>query len=209
MADTTLKFKRGQESKVNSLAKEDGSVIFGLGSSGAPSTLHFDSTNGSSVQRLGVAVASAASANTASTATKLRTARKINDASFDGTVNVDITELHPVVITDQSVDLNTLRLTGDFLGKKLYLCGTNGGSSKITHKPETANEGFILLVEQLRWYNGSTDYVNKQTLEYGTSHKVYVRYSAGANWGSWVLQSDDGIASTANYAKSSGALGGS
>lgn len=208
MADTTLKFKRGQESKVNSLAKEDGSVIFGLGSSSAPSTLHFDSAIGSSVQRLGVAVASASSANTASTATKLRTARKINDASFDGTKDVDITELHPVVITDQSVDLNTLRLTGDFLGRKLYLCGTDGGSSKITHKPETANEGFILLVEQLR-YTGPTDYVNKQTLEYRTSHKVYVRYSDGAVWGSWVLQSDDGIASTANYAKNSGALGGS
>lgn len=209
MADTTLKFKRGQESKVNSLAKEDGSVIFGLGSSGAPSTLHFDSAIGSSVQRLGVAVASASSANTASTATKLRTARKINDASFDGTKDVDITELHPVVITDQSVDLNTLRLTGDFLGRKLYLCGTDGGSSAITNKPETGNEGFTLLVEQLRWYNGSTDYANKQTLEYRTSHKVYIRYSAGANWGSWVLQSDDGIASTANYAKNSGALGGS
>ena len=208
MADTTLKFKRGQESKVNSLAKEDGSVIFGLGSSGAPSTLHFDSTNGSSVQRLGVAVASASSANTASTATKLRTARKINDASFDGTKDVDITELHPVVITDQSVDLNTLRLTGDFLGRKLYLCGTDGGSANITHKPETGNEGFALLVEQLR-YTAPTDYVNKQTLEYRTSHKVYVRYSNGANWGSWVLQSDDGIASTANYSKNSGALGGS
>lgn len=209
MADTTLKFKRGQESKVNSLAKEDGSVIFGLGSSGAPSTLHFDSAIGNSVQRLGIAVASASSANTASTATKLRTARKINDASFDGTANVDITELHPIVITGQTVDLNTLRLTGDFLGKKLYLCGTDGGSSSITHKPETANEGFTLLVEQLRWYDGSTDYVNKQTLEYRTSHKVYVRYSNGATWGSWVLQSDDGIASTANYAKNSGALGGS
>ena len=209
MADTTLKFKRGQESKVNSLAKEDGSVIFGINNASSPSTLHLDSTVGDSVQRLGVAVASASSANTASTATKLRTARKINDASFDGTKDVDITELHPVVITDQSVDLNTLRLTGDFLGRKLYLCGTDGGSSKITHKPETANEGFILLVEQLRWYNGSTDYVNKQTLEYGTSHKVYVRYSSGVNWGSWVLQSDDGIASTANYAKNSGALGGS
>ena len=209
MADTTLKFKRGQESKVNSLAKEDGSVIFGINNASSPSTLHLDATVGGSVQRLGVAVASASSANTASTATKLRTARKINDASFDGTKDVDITELHPVVITDQSVDLNTLRLTGDFLGRKLYLCGTDGGSSKITHKPETANEGFVLLVEQLRWYNGSTDYANKQTLEYRTSHKVYIRYGDGATWGNWILQSDDGIASTANYAKNSGALGGS
>ena len=209
MADTTLKFKRGQESKVNSLAKEDGSVIFGINNASSPSTLHLDATVGGSVQRLGVAVASASSANTASTATRLRIARKINDASFDGTKDVDVTELHPVVITDQSVDLNTLRLTGDFLGRKLYLCGTDGGSSKITHKPETANEGFILLVEQLRWYNGSTDYANKQTLEYRTSHKVYVRYSDGATWGNWILQSDDGIASTANYAKNSGALGGS
>ena len=66
MAD--IKLKRGQESKVGSLAKEDGSVIFGYGASSQPTTMHFDVNQGGTVQRTGIAVSSASSANLASTA---------------------------------------------------------------------------------------------------------------------------------------------
>ena len=47
MAD--IKLKRGQESKVGSLAKEDGSVIFGCGVSSQPTTMHFDVNQGGTV----------------------------------------------------------------------------------------------------------------------------------------------------------------
>ena len=209
MADTPLKFKRGQELNVGNLPLEDGSVIFSTRDTTSPTTVRVDVQVNDTLQRLGLGVSSASSANTASTATRLRTARKINDGSFDGTADISVTELRPIVITDQTLDLNTLQLNDNIVGKKLYLCGTDGGSANITNRPTTDNQGFSLLVEQLRWDNGVTDYVTKQTLEYRDSHQVWVRYSNGSTWGSWTLQSTGGIASTASYAQNSEALGGS
>lgn len=50
-----FKMKRGQESKVNSLAKEDGSLIFSLNGANN-STVRLDQTVNGTVQRLGIAV---------------------------------------------------------------------------------------------------------------------------------------------------------
>ena len=50
-----FRMKRGQESKVNSLAKEDGSLIFSLNGAN-DSTLRLDQSVSGTVQRLGVAV---------------------------------------------------------------------------------------------------------------------------------------------------------
>ncbi len=50
-----FKMKRGQESKVSSLAKEDGSLIFSLDGAN-DSTLRLDQSVGGTVQRLGIAV---------------------------------------------------------------------------------------------------------------------------------------------------------
>lgn len=57
-----FKMKRGQESKVNSLAKEDGSLIFSLNGAN-DSTLRLDQSVSGTVQRLGVAVDKAKDAN--------------------------------------------------------------------------------------------------------------------------------------------------
>lgn len=57
-----FKMKRGQESKVNSLAKEDGSLIFSLDGAN-DSTLRLDQSVSGTVQRLGVAVDKARDAN--------------------------------------------------------------------------------------------------------------------------------------------------
>lgn len=57
-----FKMKRGQESKVNSLAKEDGSLIFSLDGAN-DSTLRLDQSVSGTVQRLGVAVDKAKDAN--------------------------------------------------------------------------------------------------------------------------------------------------
>lgn len=57
-----FKMKRGQESKVSSLAKEDGSLIFSLNGSN-DSTVRLDQTVNGTVQRLGIAVDKAKSAD--------------------------------------------------------------------------------------------------------------------------------------------------
>lgn len=57
-----FKMKRGQESKINSLAKEDGSLIFSLDGAN-DSTLRLDQSVSGTVQRLGVAVDKAKDAN--------------------------------------------------------------------------------------------------------------------------------------------------
>lgn len=57
-----FKMKRGQESKVDSLAKEDGSLIFSLNGAN-DSTLRLDQSVSGTVQRLGVAVDKAKDAN--------------------------------------------------------------------------------------------------------------------------------------------------
>lgn len=57
-----FKMKRGQESKVNSLAKEDGSLIFSLNGAN-DSTLRLDQSVNGTVQRLGIAVDKARDAN--------------------------------------------------------------------------------------------------------------------------------------------------
>ena len=57
-----FKMKRGQESKVDSLAKEDGSLIFSLNGAN-DSTLRLDQSIDGTVQRLGVAVDKAKDAN--------------------------------------------------------------------------------------------------------------------------------------------------
>lgn len=57
-----FKMKRGQESKVNSLAKEDGSLIFSLNGAN-DSTLRLDQSVSGTVQRLGIAVDKAKDAN--------------------------------------------------------------------------------------------------------------------------------------------------
>lgn len=59
-----FKMKRGQESKVSSLAKEDGSLIFSLNGAN-DSTVRLDQTVNGTVQRLGIAVDKAKSADSA------------------------------------------------------------------------------------------------------------------------------------------------
>lgn len=267
----TVKLKRGQESKVSSLPKEDGSLIFGYNTASTPATMQLDQNISGTVQRLNLSVANSSTSDysknsaalgssslqqiidkinsasgsgnaftsidtavnstikltranggtvqkiinnvahstSATTSEKLSTARRINDILFDGTKDANITELRPIEITGKTIDLNTLDLNDNLVGEKLYFCGTDGGSSGISNKPKTTDEGFLLKVQQLRYYNNSEDYVTKQTLEYRNSKEKWVRYCYFKVWGNWILESVNGIASTANYAKNSNALGGS
>lgn len=72
------KFKRGSASNLASLAKEDGSVIFAVKDASSPTTLVFDKAINGTVQRLGVAVDKAKSADSASVASTANVAKLIS-----------------------------------------------------------------------------------------------------------------------------------
>ena len=76
------KFKRGSASNLASLAKEDGSVIFAVKDASSPTTLVFDKAINGTVQRLGVAVDKAKSADSASIASSANYAT--NADTIDG-----------------------------------------------------------------------------------------------------------------------------
>lgn len=76
-----FKMKRGQESKVSSLAKEDGSLIFSLNGAN-DSTVRLDQSVNGTVQRLGIAVDKAKSADSASNASSAIYAK--NADTIDG-----------------------------------------------------------------------------------------------------------------------------
>ena len=76
-----FKMKRGQESKVSSLAKEDGSLIFSLNGAN-DSTVRLDQSVNGTVQRLGIAVDKAKSADSASNASSASYAK--NADTIDG-----------------------------------------------------------------------------------------------------------------------------
>lgn len=85
-----FKMKRGQESKVSSLTKEDGSLIFSLNGAN-DSTLRLDQSVSGTVQRLGIAVDKAKSADSASTASTANVAKLISpfeNATADASRNV-------------------------------------------------------------------------------------------------------------------------
>lgn len=85
-----FKMKRGQESKVNSLAKEDGSLIFSLNGAN-DSTLRLDQNVSGTVQRLGIAVDKAKNAehtNTASTANVAKLISPFENATANVSRNV-------------------------------------------------------------------------------------------------------------------------
>lgn len=85
------KFKRGSASNLASLAKEDGSVIFAVKDASSPTTLVFDKAINGTVQRLGVAVdkaKSADSANVASTANVAKLISPFENATANASRNV-------------------------------------------------------------------------------------------------------------------------
>lgn len=98
-----FKMKRGQESKVSSLAKEDGSLIFSLNGAN-DSTVRLDQTVNGTVQRLGIAVDKAKSADSASMASSAVSASSAeNSVRLGGKVASDY-----ALKVDLSGDINAL-----------------------------------------------------------------------------------------------------
>lgn len=86
----TVKLKRGQESKVSSLPKEDGSLIFGYNIASTPATMQFDQNISGTVQRLNLSVANSSTSDYSKNSAALGSSSlqqiidKINSASGSG-----------------------------------------------------------------------------------------------------------------------------
>jgi hypothetical protein len=136
----------------------------------------------------------------ATSASKWATARTLTlggdltgSVSIDGSANVS---LNAIVIDDshnhtmfkridlsgQTLDLNTITLSDGTTHQKHYIEFTTGGSTGITNKP-VADNPFILDVQLIR-YNGSSDYITKQTFTDVGSKAVYFRYCTNGTWDS-------------------------
>lgn len=90
MAD--IKLKRGLQSKVSSLPKEDGSLIFGYDAASVPATIHLDQQINGDIKRLDLSVASANTSNYAYDSKALggSSLQEITDLSGNGSAFINV-----------------------------------------------------------------------------------------------------------------------
>ena len=179
-----FKMKRGQESKVSSLAKEDGSLIFSLNGAN-DSTLRLDQSVSGTVQRLGIAVDKAKSADNASNASTANVAKLISPFE-NATANVSrnvwfsdsTTKNKPVYNDNFKYNPVTQVLTTNISGTaalanliNYYQQGSQRYVSGDTHimelgylKCNNSYQNLTLYITSAFWGNqhGSADFVNIQ-----------------------------------------------
>lgn len=104
-------------------------------------------------------------------ANKLTTARTINGTAFDGSKNISIGILEPLLIGD-STDLNSLTYPG------MYSCQSNATAASLLNCP-TPN-AFSLIVERHAGHGQTlTEYMT-------TGARKFYRNFYGGSWGAWV-----------------------
>ena len=93
--------------------------------------------------------------------------------------------IEPEDIKEKTIDLNDLTIKYTDKGSvKYYQCGSTGGGSNITNKPDGVGGNFLLRVESIRNVTDS-DYTNLQTLVGTDTKQIYVRYCENGNWSAW------------------------
>ena len=121
----------------------------------------------------------------AGTATKLATARSINDISFDGTKSIQLTSMYAENIGGKTVSLDTYNLSSGTPKIKYYYCATDGDGSNITGRPsDSTKQAFILRCESIRWAS-TTDYITKQTYIQGSTKITWERFCVSGTWSAW------------------------
>lgn len=88
----TVKIKRGQESKVSSLLKEDGSLIFGYNTASTPATMQLDQNISGTVQRLNLSVANSSTSDYSKNSAALSgsSLSQILDSITSGSIQADV-----------------------------------------------------------------------------------------------------------------------
>lgn len=135
-------------------------------------------------------------------ATKLTTARKINDVSFDGSANINISKIVPIDVTGQTIDWNTYTLANNYT-EETWICKTDGGGNNFTNLAVIGKACRIEL-RTLR-DNYANDCIQVQEQWVGSTKTLYRRYCTNSTtWSEWVTVSVNGVANKATTATSAG-----
>lgn len=133
-------------------------------------------------------------------ATKLTTARKINDVSFDGSANINISKIVPIDVTGQTIDWNTYTLANNYT-EETWICKTDGGGNNFTNLAVIGKACRIEL-RTLR-DNYANDCIQVQEQWVGSTKTLYRRYCTNSTtWSEWVTVSVNGVANKATKATS-------
>lgn len=133
-------------------------------------------------------------------ATKLKTARKINDVSFDGSADINISKIVPIDVTGQTIDWNTYTLANNYT-EEVWICKTDGGGNNFTNLAVIGKACRIQL-RTLR-NNYANDCIQVQEQWVGSTKTLYRRYCTNSTtWSEWVTVSVNGVANKATTATS-------
>lgn len=121
----------------------------------------------------------------AGAATKLATPRTINDVSFDGSKNIQLTSMYGENLGGETVDLDSYNLSSGTPKIKYYYCATDGDGDGITGRPsDSTKQAFTLTCKSIRWAS-NTDYITKQTYVQGSTKITWERFCVSGTWSAW------------------------
>lgn len=145
-----------------------------------------------SVENYGIASQSEAETGTATNKymTPLRTAQAI-------AVNLERED-----ITGQTLDVNTINLSGGSPTARYFIEKSTGGAANITNVP--VKEPFLLDVELIR-YASASDYITRQTFISATTKITYIRWCTNGTWASW-YQNYDAVSLTGATTSAAGLM---
>lgn len=185
----TVKLKRGQESKVSSLPKEDGSLIFGYNTASTPATMQLDQNISGTVQRLNLSVANSSTSDYSKNSAALGSSSLTQILNYVNNKDIKVTQL-----TNQ--DLNTIKTPGFYYA---------GGGNTCINKPNNVDAFGLEVIRTASGY-----YTQKLTTN-AVPNLIYTRTYGSSVWSAWTntFNIKASTASTADISKNSNALSGS
>lgn len=186
----TVKLKRGQESKVASLPKEDGSLIFGYNTTSVPATMQLDQNISGTIQRLNLSVANSSTSDYSKNSAALGSSSLSQILNYVNSKDIKVTQL-----TNQ--DLNDIKTPGFYYA---------AGSNSCTNRPSGIDAFGLEVIRTAGGY-----FTQRLTTANTNSNTIYTRYYNSSVWSTWTntFKIKASTASTADVSKNSNALEGS
>jgi hypothetical protein len=118
-------------------------------------------------------------------ATKLQTARNINNVSFNGTSDININALIPIRLDNVTIDMDALSFPNGYISGVWY-AHADGTTASISNIPE--KKAFWFELRTIR-RNTNIDYVQLQHIYHHTNRTCYTRWNINNVYTPWVLSS--------------------